>query len=85
MCCLCQHLIPLLDISSNNKSSVIFIQFIKVVSDFLPLLIKVFEEQLQIKNRQLSLFTEEELYGYEPIPEEDGSERESQVSKIAVR
>ena len=50
-------------------------------SDFLPLLIKVFEEQLQIKNRQLSLFTEEELYGYEPIPEEDGSERESQVSK----
>lgn len=50
-------------------------------SDFQPLLIKVFEEQLQIKNRQLSLFTEEELYGYEPIPEEDGSERESQVSK----
>lgn len=50
-------------------------------SDFQPLLIKVFEEQLQIKNRQLSLFTEEELYGDEPLPEEDGSEHESQISK----
>ena len=50
-------------------------------SDFLPLLIKVFEELLQIKNRQLSLFTEEELYGDEPLPEEDGSEHESQFQE----
>lgn len=50
-------------------------------NDFQPLLIKVFEELLQIKNRQLSLFTEEELYGDEPLPEEDRSEHESQISK----
>lgn len=36
MCCLCQHLIPLFDVSPDNKSSVIFVQFIKMVSNLLP-------------------------------------------------
>lgn len=30
------HLIPLFDVSPDNKSSVIFIQFIKMVSNLLP-------------------------------------------------
>lgn len=36
MCCLCQHLIPLFDVSPDNKSSVIFVQFIKMVSNLMP-------------------------------------------------
>lgn len=50
-------------------------------SDFQPLLIKVFEEQLQVNNRQPMLFTEEELFGLDPLPEEDESAHESQHSK----
>lgn len=50
-------------------------------SDFLPLLIKVFEEQLQIKNQQLLLFTEEELCGTQSTTDEDESTHENQRSK----
>ena len=50
-------------------------------SDFQPLLIKVFEEQLQVNNRQPMLFTEEELFGLDPLPEEDEYAHESQHSK----
>lgn len=50
-------------------------------SDFQPLLVKVFEEQLQVNNRQPMLFTEEELFGLDPLPEEDESAHESQHSK----
>lgn len=50
-------------------------------SDFLPLLIKVFEEQLQVNNRQPLLFTEEELYGLEPLSEEDEGAHENQQTK----
>ena len=50
-------------------------------SDFQPLLIKVFEEQLQVNNRQPMLFTEEELFGLDPLPKEDESAHESQHSK----
>ena len=50
-------------------------------SDFLPLLIKVFEEQLQIKNQQLLLFTEEELCGTPSTTDEDESTHENQQSK----
>lgn len=50
-------------------------------SDFLPLLITVFEEQLQIKNQQLLLFTEEELCGTPSTTDEDESTHENQQSK----
>ena len=37
MCCLCKHLIPLLNIPSHYQSSIIFVQFIKMICDFLTI------------------------------------------------
>lgn len=50
-------------------------------SDFTPLLIKVFEDQLAVNNREPMLFTEEELLGLEPLPDDDGEAHENQHAK----
>lgn len=50
-------------------------------SDFTPLLIKVFEDQLAVNNREPMLFTEEELLGLEPLPDDDDEAHENQHAK----